>query len=123
LDGSYGNREDPINKCYRVAKKRGFRLFAVQHGGWCAGSASAPQTFDKYGTSTACKSDGEGGDWANQVYLIKGKLDGHYIYRCTHLCKANQNTSTLMHMQADARTHFSGLARTIRTAKLPVSSE
>ena len=76
MDGSYWNREDPINECYRVAKKRGFHLFAVQDGGWCASSATAPQTFDKYGTSTACKSDGEGGGWANQVYLIKGKLDG-----------------------------------------------
>ena len=48
-------------------------MFAVQHGGWCAATATAPQTFDKYGKSTACRSDGEGGAWANQVYVIKGK--------------------------------------------------
>ena len=49
-------------------------MFAVQNGGRCAASATAPQTFDKYGISTACKADGEGGPWANQVYLIKGEI-------------------------------------------------
>ena len=49
-------------------------MFADQDGGWCATSAmsSAAQTFDKYGKSAACKDDGEGGPWANQVYVIKG---------------------------------------------------
>ena len=45
-----------------------------RHSGWCAASATAPKTFDKYGKSTACGPDGEGGPWANQVYVIKGKL-------------------------------------------------
>ena len=48
-------------------------MFAVQNGGWCAASATAVKTFDKYGTSAACKGDGEGGPLANQVYVIKGK--------------------------------------------------
>ena len=48
--------------------KAGYRMFAVQNGGWCASSAAAPKTFAKYGNSTACKQDGEGGPWANQVY-------------------------------------------------------
>ena len=49
-------------------------MFAVQDGGLCAASAmsSAAQTFDKYGKSAACKDDGEGGPWANHVYVIKG---------------------------------------------------
>ena len=47
-------------------------MFAVQDGGWCAASKTAPITFDKHGKSSACKSDGEGGPWANQVYLTKG---------------------------------------------------
>ena len=46
-------------------------MFALQAGGWCAASATAPKTFDKYGKSTSCGSDGEGGGWANQVYLLK----------------------------------------------------
>ena len=51
----------------------GYNMFAVQYGGQCFGSATAPQTFDKYGKSDACGADGEGGYWANQVYVMKGK--------------------------------------------------
>ncbi|XP_068721032.1 uncharacterized protein [Montipora capricornis] len=72
LDGSYRVRKNAIAKCAVAAMRKGYKMFAVQHGGWCAGSATADQTFDKYGTSTACDSDGEGGPWANQVYVIKG---------------------------------------------------
>ena len=57
--------------------RKGYRMFAVQNGGWCAASATAHKTFDKYGKSTACKSDGKGGGWANQVYVIKGKTPIH----------------------------------------------
>jgi len=51
--------------------RKGYSMFAVQDGGWCAASATAPQTFDKYGKSAACKADGEGGPWASQVYFLK----------------------------------------------------
>lgn len=73
MDGSYQTRRDSIEKCYKAAKKRGFHIFAVQNGGWCASSATAGKTFNKYGKSSACKSDGKGGPWANQVYYIKGE--------------------------------------------------
>ena len=72
LDGSYSSRNNPIAKCALAAMRKGYIFFAVQDGGRCAASATAPQTFDKYGKSTACKADGEGGPWANQVYVIKG---------------------------------------------------
>ena len=74
MDGSYKSRQDSIEKCYKAAKKRGFHIFAVQDGGWCASSTTAGKTFNKYGKSTACKSDGKGGPWANQVYYITGEL-------------------------------------------------
>ena len=74
MDGNYQARKDSIEKCYKAAKKRGFQIFAVQNGGWCASSATAGQTFNKYGKSAACKSDGKGGPWANQVYYITGEL-------------------------------------------------
>ena len=45
-------------------------MFGVQNGGWCASSASAPQTFDKYGQSNDCEADGEGGLFANHVYTV-----------------------------------------------------
>ena len=51
-------------------------MFAVQNGGLCVASATAPHTFDKYGYSEACKADGEGGPWANQVYVLNGKKPG-----------------------------------------------
>ncbi|XP_035699356.1 uncharacterized protein LOC118431996 [Branchiostoma floridae] len=72
LDGSYQARQDAINKCSKLAKARGFNFFAVQNGGWCASSATAGQTYRKYGPSTSCKTDGEGGPWGNQVYQITG---------------------------------------------------
>ena len=72
LDGNYQHRSNAVEKCYQAAKKRGFSVFAVQNGGWCAASATAQITFNKYGRSSACVSDGEGGPWANQVYHIRG---------------------------------------------------
>ncbi|XP_029180470.2 uncharacterized protein LOC114948063 [Acropora millepora] len=72
LDGHYRARQNAVEKCYQAAKKRNFSVFAVQHGGWCASSATAYLTFDTYGSFTACKPDGEGGPWANQVYYITG---------------------------------------------------
>jgi len=71
LDGHYQARIQAIEKCYEAANKRGFEVFAVQDGGWCASSATAVTTFDKYGVSSACGVDGEGGPWANQVYFIR----------------------------------------------------
>ena len=75
LDGSYwGYRKNPIAKCAVAAMRAGYSMFAVQDGGLCAASAMslAAQIFDKYGKSAACKDDGEGGPWANHVYVIKG---------------------------------------------------
>ena len=72
LDGSYSSRSNPIPKCAVAAMRAGYSVFAVQDGGQCAASATGIQSFDKFGKSTACKADGEGGPSANQVYLIKG---------------------------------------------------
>ncbi|KAI8490247.1 hypothetical protein Bbelb_319850 [Branchiostoma belcheri] len=70
LDGLYPSRTDPVRKCQDAAAKRGYTVFAVQDGGWCAASADALQTYVKYGQSDACRPDGEGGPWANEVYRI-----------------------------------------------------
>ena len=70
LDGAYWTRKNPIEKCAVAASRAGYSMFAVQNGGWCAASATAPETFDKYGNSAACVPDGEGGPWANQVYCM-----------------------------------------------------
>ena len=72
LDGDNLTRSDPITKCYEVTKKLGFKVFGLQAGGWCASSSTAEETFNKYGMSSNCENDGEGGPFANQVYYIKG---------------------------------------------------
>ena len=72
LDGSFPYRENPIAKCAVAAMRKGYSMFGVQHGSFCSASATAPETFDKYGNSTAYRLDGEGGAGANQVYVIKG---------------------------------------------------
>ena len=72
LDGNYWTRRDPIAKCAVAAMRKGYNMFAVQNGGWCASSANAHDTYSKYGPSTACAGDGEGGPWANQVYVLTG---------------------------------------------------
>ena len=82
LDGSYFSRSDPIAKCAVAAMRAGYGMFALQNGGQCAASATAPQTFDKYGKSAACKADGEGGPSANQVYLIKGETKINKFHHC-----------------------------------------
>ena len=75
LNGNYVRRVDAIQKCYQAAKSLGADVFAVQHGGWCGSSGTAKSTYKKYGVSTDCGSDGEGGPWANQVYqIIKGNV-------------------------------------------------
>ena len=80
LDGAYKTRKNPIEKCAVAAIRAGYGMFAVQDGGWCVASATAPKTFDKYGNSTACGSDGEGGPWANDVYVIRGETASVSMY-------------------------------------------
>ncbi|KAI8487880.1 hypothetical protein Bbelb_343280 [Branchiostoma belcheri] len=70
LDGPYPSRTDAVRKCQHAAARRGYTVFAVQNGGWCASSADALQTYQKHGESDACQADGEGGSWANEVYRI-----------------------------------------------------
>eukprot|EP00058_Branchiostoma_floridae_P026175 XP_002611665.1 hypothetical protein BRAFLDRAFT_117103 [Branchiostoma floridae] len=70
LDGRYESRTDAVRKCRDAAARRGYTVFAIQNGGWCAASANALQTYHRYGRSDACRADGEGGPWANEVYKI-----------------------------------------------------
>jgi len=47
-------------------------VFALQDGGMCLTSSTIHKTFQTYGRSSQCKSDGRGGKEANQVYAIGG---------------------------------------------------
>ena len=55
-----------------MAKQRGNKMFALQDGGMCISSSTMHKTFQKYGRSSQCRSDGRGGNKANQVYVIGG---------------------------------------------------
>ena len=79
LDGSYRTRKRAIQKCFYAAKSLGYDVFAVQDGGQCGTSSAAKSTFKKYGESTACKLDGKGGAWANNVYEINQGIFFHQI--------------------------------------------
>jgi len=69
LKGNYRHRMHAIRKCYRAARRKGFKVFAIQNGGQCLASNTAGKTYKKYGRSTACKR-GKGGTLANNVYTI-----------------------------------------------------
>ena len=70
LYGDYQTRTDAVKKCGEAALRKGYTVFAVQHGGWCASSHDAEFTYSKYGSSGDCYGDGTGGPWANRVYKI-----------------------------------------------------
>ena len=79
LDGDYLNRHNAIVKCAVAARRKDFKMFALQDGGWCASSATAWDTHYKYGQSLDCKEDGEGGDWANNVYVFEDDVKSKFI--------------------------------------------
>ncbi|XP_019644481.1 PREDICTED: uncharacterized protein LOC109485364 [Branchiostoma belcheri] len=70
LDGHYSERQDALTKCYTVARALGMKIFALQNGGWCAGSPDENVNFKVYGPSTQCYIGGEGGPFSNHVYEI-----------------------------------------------------
>ena len=61
---------DVIPKCFRLAKNRGYKTFALQWGVQCFGGAN-DTAHKKYGPSANCQENGRGGDWGYQVYRIK----------------------------------------------------
>ena len=71
LKDTYYSRTDAYEKCLKAALSFGYKVFAIQNGGWCASATNAEETYNKYGGSNACHADGEGGPWANQVYKIE----------------------------------------------------
>ena len=75
LRGDYRSRPEAIKKCGEAAKKRGFSLYAVQNGGWCAAASytleqalSPNAAYRKYGKATHCRN-GKGAAYANNVYF------------------------------------------------------
>ena len=65
-----------VQGCYERALSKGFRVFGIQGGavletmGQCFTSATAGDTYNQYGRSTECISQGLGGQFCNDVYKI-----------------------------------------------------
>ncbi|CAH1787038.1 unnamed protein product [Owenia fusiformis] len=70
LDGAYYQRENAINKCFTAARNEGLEYFALQDNGKCFGAPFGDTSYEMYGESEACDSNGMGGQWANDVYRI-----------------------------------------------------
>ncbi|XP_012554863.1 uncharacterized protein LOC105843710 isoform X1 [Hydra vulgaris] len=76
LNGIYQNRQNAIEKCFKIANLKGYSIFAVQDGGYC--SACNDDSYKKYGLSNVCNGNGIGGLMANQVYIITKKMSFKY---------------------------------------------
>ena len=76
LNDSYRLRTDAIQKCAIAALVRGFTAFAVQDGGMCVSDKYAYFFHEFAVKSENCKSDGKGGNMANQVYYLNSTLKG-----------------------------------------------
>ena len=75
LNDHYSERMDPIIKCYEVANKKGYKVFAIQNGGMCLASYDAEFRYNNFGPSDQCQ-DGLGGSCVNDVYAI-GEFRGN----------------------------------------------
>ena len=74
LDGNdYMLGKFAIKKCSTIARVQGFPAFALENGGQCLGGKDILQTYNMYGASSACKTDGRGGPWSMEVYKFTSK--------------------------------------------------
>lgn len=100
LMDSPATRPYPMNKCLKAAKdlgiynyprlshiytiKRslvftnlpyktatGYQTFGLQNGGECVVSANEERSYDMFGPSDNCRSDGKGGHLSNELYQIQ----------------------------------------------------
>ena len=58
-----------VSDCAHQARKRGYKIFAVQKGGEYFLGLRAKITYNTYGRSTKWQG-GKGGPWANDVYQL-----------------------------------------------------
>lgn len=91
-----------MNQCALAALEKGVSTFAVQDGGQCFGSSldSVLESYQQYGESTSCNSEGTGGPMANSVYKF-GKSLGLSIFNFLVLIPCNTKTDNL-HMMCIA---------------------
>ena len=73
-----------VQGCYEEAKSLGYTVFGVQYGGQCFTTATADDTYTKYGAGKGCSSAGTGGTWLNEVYRIS-MIYTSYKGMCMHV--------------------------------------
>ena len=100
-------RINAVEKCALVAKKRGYKVFAVQDGGMCLSSSTANKTSHIYGISNKCESNGKGGNGANHVYFIGGMKSMFALFVLT-------NETTMKPGQGIEQQHLSLKTRRCR---------
>ena len=59
-------------------------MFGVQYGGQCYTTATAEDTYDKYGSGRGCSSAGTGAGWLNEVYKITRTTGKQILPAYTH---------------------------------------
>ena len=59
-----------VASCREYAETRGWTVFAMQDGNQCYTAFNAGETYQNFGKSDGCRSNGLGGSWANNVYEI-----------------------------------------------------
>ena len=83
VDGYEGHTD--IQGCFERAKALGNNVFAVQNGKECWTTATAGETYNKYGVTNGCSASGTGGKMANEVYKIgKMYIEQASAYRYYH---------------------------------------
>jgi hypothetical protein len=59
-----------IDSCAALARSRGHKAFAIQANEHCMTDANAHVNYNRDGGAGNC-ANGRGGDWANDVYLLR----------------------------------------------------
>ena len=101
------------------SQKRGFKVFAVQNGGWRASDALAEQHYQWYGPSKACHPDGAGGQpgLPNHRSAINTDLSGENAFAQLRLV---QRLST--HLLSELRMAPWNVTSTLRTDQFETST-
>ena len=78
-----------VEECAKMAKKNGFKVFGLQDGGQCFSGPNAEKTYNKYGSTNNCPSNGLGTGWVNNVYGINSENFYKCYAKLDNWCKTN----------------------------------
>lgn len=87
------HEKEVVEKCAQKAKEKKYMYFAIQYYGECWSGATAPKTYDRYGSSSRCKSL-VGTALTNVVYRFVG--DEQECVRYKTLNTASRSASSVL---------------------------